>query len=59
LDHPTNALLRARRKALGSGNRVDAEEIHDQLQDHGIVVRDRDKTQQYRRLTQNTVNPTP
>lgn len=57
LDQETNALLRARRRARDSGNRAEAEEIHAQLQDRGIVVRDRDKTQQYRRLTDTSKDP--
>ncbi len=57
LDEQTNALLRARREALGSKNHTEASKIHTQLQDNGIVVRDRNKTQQYRRLTDNSKDP--
>lgn len=59
LDQETNALLRARRRARDSGNRAEAEEIHAQLQDHGIIVRDRDKTQEYRRLTDTSKDSAP
>jgi hypothetical protein len=48
LPQESNALLRTRRRALESGKRAEAEEIHEQLQERGILVRDRDKAQQYR-----------
>lgn len=51
LDEQNHVLLRARHTALRSKNRDEAERIRTQLQDHGIVVRDRGKQQQYRPLT--------
>ncbi|MGH3446007.1 MAG: YqeB family protein [Nocardioidaceae bacterium] len=59
LGHWTNALLRARRNALGSDNGIEADEIHAQLPDRGIVVRDRNKRQQYRRLPDESNDPGP
>lgn len=51
LDDHTNDLLRARREALAEGHRAQAEKLRTQLQEHGIVVRNRDRKQQYRTLT--------
>lgn len=51
LDEQRNRLLRARARALSEGRTGTAEEIAEQLQDVGIVVRDRDGVQQYRRIT--------
>lgn len=50
LDEQTNTLLQTRRRALDSKNPAEADDIHTQLLDRDILVRDRDKTQQYRRI---------
>lgn len=57
VDDRTNALMRARRDALGSDSRAEADNVLGQLQDRGIVVRDRDKTQQYRKLAGQNDDP--
>ncbi|WP_017974846.1 YqeB family protein [Actinopolyspora halophila] len=57
LDEGTHALLRTRQEALRSDNRGETERIHTQLQDKGIAVRDRDKKQQYRRITDDATTP--
>lgn len=50
LDDATNALLRARRTALVSQQPAEVDDLRDRLQEHGLVVRDRGKVQQYRRI---------
>lgn len=57
LDPESNSLLRARRRALDSGKRAEADEIHERLQDRGILVRDRDKVQQYRFVEATSEGP--
>lgn len=50
LDDEANALLRARSRALSDKQRGAAADLADQLQAIGIVLRDRDDIQQYRRI---------
>lgn len=50
LDSDEHKLLRDRRKALNDDAAEEATELATQLQKHGIVVRDKEKKQQYRRL---------
>lgn len=51
LDEGTHALLRTRQEALRSDDRGETERVHTQLQEEGIAVRDRNRKQQYRRIT--------
>ncbi|MDV6275092.1 hypothetical protein R3Q06_16460 [Rhodococcus erythropolis] len=51
LDEQTHKLLRQRRSALSSKEFDTATELHSRLQAQGIIVRDRDKRQEYRRVT--------
>ncbi|MDA3644938.1 hypothetical protein LZ318_03850 [Saccharopolyspora indica] len=50
LDEEANGLLRARSRALTDKQRGAAADLADQLQAIGVVLRDRDNTQQYRRI---------
>ncbi|MFD6857957.1 hypothetical protein ACFWCF_11555 [Rhodococcus sp. NPDC060090] len=50
LDGETHGLLRERRHALSHKETNTAEELRNKLQAGGIVVRDRDKRQEYRRV---------
>lgn len=50
LDDPTHTLLRRRRTALSDKASDTATDLHRRLQSLGIVVRDRDKRQEYRRV---------
>ncbi|KAA5829151.1 hypothetical protein ABT337_25385 [Saccharopolyspora hirsuta] len=50
LDEKTNGLLRARSRALADKQHGAAADLADQLQALGVVLRDRDDTQQYRRI---------
>lgn len=49
LDDETHALLRARGRALSDKKATTAAELHEQLRERGVVVRDRDGGQQFRR----------
>lgn len=49
LDDETHALLRARGRALSDKKATAAAELQEQLQERGVVVRDRDGGQQFRR----------
>ncbi|MGW1680380.1 CysS/YqeB C-terminal domain-containing protein [Saccharopolyspora sp. NPDC002376] len=51
LDEEANALLRARSRALTDKQHGAAADLTDQLQALGIVLRDREGTQQYRRIS--------
>lgn len=51
LDDELHALLRARGRALKDKKSGEAAGVLDQLQDRGLVVRDRDGKQQYHRLS--------
>ncbi|RKT84757.1 hypothetical protein SAMN05421805_12516 [Saccharopolyspora antimicrobica] len=50
LDEEANGLLRSRARALTDKQRGAAADLADQLQAIGVVLRDRDDTQQYRRI---------
>ncbi|MGP4017351.1 YqeB family protein [Saccharopolyspora sp. 5N708] len=50
LDDQANALFRARARALTDKQRGAAADLADQLQAIGVVLRDREETQQYRRI---------
>ncbi|MER5393543.1 hypothetical protein [Saccharopolyspora sp. NPDC002686] len=50
LDEETNALLRARSRALTDKQHGAAADLTDQLQARGVVLRDRAGTQQYRQI---------
>lgn len=50
LDDETHTLLRERRTALSRQEAGTAQKLHDALQAGGIVVRDRNKRQEYRRV---------
>ena len=50
LDEQTHALLRERREALSGKDTHLATALHEQLQELGVVVRDRGRHQEYRRL---------
>ncbi|NLS08479.1 hypothetical protein HGQ17_00350 [Nesterenkonia sp. MY13] len=50
LEENIHALLRARRRALTDEKAGEAESLREELAAQGIVVRDRDEKQQYRRL---------
>ncbi|WP_460526721.1 YqeB family protein [Flindersiella endophytica] len=47
-----HALLKARARAVENDDRDDADELRDELSKLGVVVRDRDKRQSYRRTTE-------
>lgn len=51
LDAEDHALLRARQRALTDKRAGEAAALRDQLRDRDLVVRDRDKAQQIRRIT--------
>lgn len=51
LDDDAHELLRRRKSALSEGEANTSAELHNHLQARGIVVRDRDERQEYRRLT--------
>src|SRR5690625_1233074 len=52
LEEPVHTLLRARRRALADQKSGEAESTREQLSEHGVIVRDRDKKQQYRLISQ-------
>lgn len=47
-----HALLRARARAVEKDDKDDAEELRDELSKIGVIVRDKDKRQSYRRTTE-------
>ncbi|MFD4461368.1 hypothetical protein [Nocardia sp. NPDC058480] len=51
LDEQAHELLRRRRSALSDNESDTASDLHRRLQALGIIVRDRDKRQEYRRVT--------
>jgi len=50
LDEQAHELLRQRRSALSDKKSDTASDLHSRLQAQGIIVRDRDKRQEYRRV---------
>lgn len=50
LDDDSHALLRRRRSALADAESDAAADLHDRLQVKGVIVRDRKKQQEYRRV---------
>lgn len=58
LAEDTHSLLKKRQQALANKDQANADTLHGQLQERGIVVRDRAKAQQYRQLRDSN-NPRP